>query len=114
MLTRLFAVLPHSTLSATVKHFHGLPPEVSGGLDKRLELGPPKLLVVEQNADGVFLYRYDAHGEFVGDTWHMTVSDAQKQAEYEYDGVALDWSEVPPNVGDVTAVALARMNAENS
>ncbi len=112
MLARLFAVLPKSTLSTTVRHFRGSPPEVSGGLETRLELGPPRLLVVEQKADGIFLYRYDAQGDCVGDTWHMTVADAQHQAEYEYNGHALTWSEVPPNTGDVTAFALARTDAQ--
>ena len=110
MSPRLFAVVPNSTLPTNVKHYHGAPPEITGGPDTRRELGLPQLLIVEEKTDGIFLYRYNLNGECVGDTWHTTLADAQHQAEHEYDGLALSWREVPENIEDAAAFGLVRAN----
>ena len=41
-----------------------------------------------------FLIRYDAHGNFAGDTWHRNVADAMAQAEWEYEIRQADWTEI--------------------
>ena len=111
MSLRLFAVVPNSTLPTQVKHYHGAPPAILGNPDIRRELGSPRFLVVEEKNDGIFLYRYSANGECVGDTWHMTLADAQHQAEYEYNELALHWREMPENIEDVAAFGLVHAGA---
>src|ERR1700690_1810577 len=95
---RLFAVLGAIGMIPRVKHYSGAPPELTGGEDRRREMGPAQLLVIEEKPDGVFLYRYSAKGKCVGDTWHIDIDDAKYQAIYEYRDFTPDWQEVPPEV----------------
>jgi hypothetical protein len=46
----------------------------------------PDVVLLEGHADGPMLYRYTAHGDFGGDTWHETLDDAKRQAVLEYGG----------------------------
>lgn len=103
MKSRLFAALSEGTYSSKVKHYRGMPPELAGGTDTRKEMGSARFLVIEINPDGVFLYRFDAEGDCVGDTWHMTVEHAKDQAAYEFEGLPLNWQDIPQSVEDVAA-----------
>jgi len=57
----------------------------------------PAAVRVEITADddGIFLLRFDTHGEFCGDTWHETIDEAMEAAQIEYGITASDWSESP-------------------
>jgi hypothetical protein len=103
---RLFSILSGRTLSSKIKHYLGLPPKLTDGIDARQEMGPALFLVIDVKPDGVFLYRYGAKGECVGDTWHMNIDDAKHQAAYEYEGLIQDWQDVPSQVEDVAAFGL--------
>lgn len=82
------------------KHFHGVPPS-NGGVDIRLPLGTPVLLVIEAKADGVFLFRFSAERRCVGDTWHKSVDEAKSQAAFEFNDLLSDWKVVPEKTEDV-------------
>ena len=58
-------------------------------------MGPPAFLVIEERPDGIFLYRFGATGECVGDTWHMNIDDAKHQASFEFEGFVQGWVDVP-------------------
>jgi hypothetical protein len=105
---RVFAFLSGKPAAPRVKHYVGPPPQLTGGNDVRQELGPATFLVVDERPDGVFLYRFGAAGECVGDTWHMSVDDAKHQAAYEFEGLIGGWDEVPEGTEDVVAFCLAR------
>jgi hypothetical protein len=82
--------------------------------DKLLPIADVVLIVADEEP-GVMLFRYTTHGESAGDTWHATVEDARKQAEYEYgDSLILPWMDVPAEVADphefATKYALDRLN----
>ena len=50
------------------------------------------LLIVRDDDPGAMLYRYTAHGEFGGDTWHASEEDARAHAVFEYgDALLLPW-----------------------
>ncbi len=106
---RLLATILSSIEASKVKHYTGLPPGLTGGKDTRQELGGARFLVIEENADGVFLFRYGVDGGFVGDTWHMNIDDAKHQASYEYGESVEEWADVPPDVEDVVAFGLSRL-----
>ena len=106
---RLLAIVSNADEAPKVKHYVGLPPALTGGKDTRQELGRARFLVIEENQDGIFLYRYGLGGNFVGDTWHMNVDDAKHQASYEYGGSVNEWADVPPEVEDVVAFGLSRL-----
>jgi hypothetical protein len=108
MNTRLFTILPERTQSPSVKHYKGVPPELTDGEDTRKEMPSALLLVIDNKPDGVFLYRFDAKGECVGDTWHMSIEDAKHQATYEYEGLVTNWQDVPDAIEDVAEYGLAR------
>ena len=99
----LSAILPEGTYSSNVKHYRGMPPELTGGKDRRQEMGPAHFLLIEEIHDGVFLYRFDAKGECVGDTWHMNLDDAKHQASSEFDGVLLNWQEEQQTVDELVS-----------
>lgn len=42
---------------------------------------------------GWLLVRFSANGEFAGDTWHESVSDAKLQVEHEFGVTADQWKE---------------------
>jgi hypothetical protein len=73
--------------------------------EKMLPLADVVLVVADDDA-GAMLFRYTAHGEFGGDTWHATVAEAQEQAAYEYGEALVPWTEVPSDVTDAHAFAI--------
>jgi hypothetical protein len=91
-----------------VKHYKGMPPELTDGQDTRLQLGWPYILIIEQKPDGVFLFRFTKDGVCVGDTWHLSIDDAKRQAAYEYSNLLADWKNVPPNIVDSLAWAVGQ------
>ena len=54
-------------------------------------------LVIQEQAGQWILYRMDADGGFVGDTWHPTREDAMEQAAREFN---VQFPEVSPEVVD--------------
>ena len=108
MSTRLLCILTGSQ-PGKVKHFAGFPPELTHREDLRKEMPTPAFLVIEENREGVFLYRYDAKGQCVGDTWHMNVDDAVEQADYEYEGNLGCWRNVPSDLDDVIAFGISSL-----
>lgn len=76
-------------------------------LDAARMLPAPDVLLLIAGADpDAMLFRYTAFGEIAGDSWHLTVSDAQEQATEEYGEALLPWEEVPDEVGDAHAYAI--------
>ena len=66
----------------------------------------PALVFIEEKSDGVFLFRFTANGQVVGDTWHMTVEEAKQQAHFEFPEVLSGWISVPADVENVVAFGL--------
>jgi len=106
---RLLAIILNKIEASKVKHYSGLPAILTGGKDTRQELGAAQFLVIEENKDGVFLYRYGVDGSYVGDTWHANVDDAKHQASYEYGKNFHGWVNVPPEVKDIVAFGRSLM-----
>jgi hypothetical protein len=73
--------------------------------EKMLPIADVLLLVVDKDP-GAMLFRYTAHGELAGDTWHATQAEAEAQAEYEYGDALLPWNDVPPEITDAHAFAV--------
>jgi hypothetical protein len=64
------------------------------------------ILLVADGGPDAMLFRYTAFGEIGGDSWHLTVADAQEQASEEYGDALLPWEEVPDEVADAHAHAV--------
>jgi hypothetical protein len=103
---RLLSTIKGTPPGGKVHHYSGLPPELTGDSDKRMLMESPAFLVIEENRNGVFLYRYDSHGKCVGDTWHANIQEAKQQALYEYETALAEWQMVPPSVLDVVAFGI--------
>ena len=67
--------------------------------DKMLPVADVVLLVSDEN-QGAMVFRYTAHGDLAGDTWHASVGSAQEAAMYEYGDALVAWLEVPDDVAD--------------
>ena len=96
------------------KHYLGMPPELTGGIDHRREMPIASVLIIEEKQDGIFLFRYTTDRQFVGDTWHQSLDDAKDQAEWEFSGHLSDWSVVPPDVDDPVSFALKQISEDDS
>ena len=78
-----------------VTHTGGFP------LDPKRMLPMADVLVLVADSDpGVMLFRYTAHGELGGDTWHATAVEAYAQAAHEYLDALGPWIEIPSEVTD--------------
>ena len=53
-------------------------------------MGPAHALAICQyeGEAGYYLFSCDTRWQSVTDTWHKTIEDAQRQAEFEYEGVS--------------------------
>ncbi|MFN7292137.1 MAG: hypothetical protein ACK5YR_21580 [Pirellula sp.] len=52
-------------------------------VDKMIE-NPCALSIVSEDGS-IYLWRLNEEGECVADTWHMTVDEAKRQAEFEFE-----------------------------
>jgi hypothetical protein len=50
------------------------------------------LAIADAGEGGIYLFYLDAAAQAVTDTWHLSVEDALRQAEFEYNG--LSWIDV--------------------
>ncbi|MEX0785079.1 MAG: hypothetical protein WD939_00430 [Dehalococcoidia bacterium] len=95
MRKRLYAIVKGHPKQRRVRHYVGLPPRLTEGEDRRHELPLAKAIVLEETSNGVYLYRYAGNGEFAGETWHLTIADAEHQAAYEFAESLEEWHDVP-------------------
>lgn len=96
----------NSTSAGKTQHYKGFPPELTGNVDLRRKMPSSAVLIIEENNDGIFLFRYTAEGACVSDTWHTSVEEAKEQAEFEFDGHISSWKEVPLDIDDEVSFAL--------
>lgn len=77
------------------------------GLDAAHRLpGADVLLLVAGHEPDAMVFRYSAFGELAGDSWHLSVADAQAHAAEEYGAALLPWQAVPDEVADAHAYAI--------
>lgn len=67
---------------------------------------PDVILLIADGDASAMLFRYTAHGEFAGDTWHPSVDDAREHAIYDYSDALGEWVDVPDEVQDAHAYAV--------
>lgn len=65
------------------------------------------LLVVDREPGATMLFRYTAHGDFGGDTFHTSAEEAIEQASFEYGDALGEWVDVPDEVADAHTYAVA-------
>lgn len=70
----------------------------------------PDVLFLEGDETSYMLYRYTVDGRFCGDTWHQTLEDAKRQAEFEYGEALGAWLIVPAieSDGHESAISYAK------
>jgi hypothetical protein len=100
---RLVAKIIAHPRDPKVKHYRGLPPELTAGKDHRELMQAPAFIAIEEKPDGVFLFRFSNDGQVLGDTWHMTIEEAKHQAHFEFGDLASDWKPVPADVEDLVS-----------
>src|SRR5260370_9465827 len=67
---------------------------------RQTEMGWPRVVVLLAYEDGPMLYRYTASKDFAGDTWHQSLDEAKRSAEFEYGEALGAWEELPEAVAD--------------
>jgi hypothetical protein len=71
---------------------------------------PDVILLIADDDPGAMVFRYTAHGEFGGDTWHASVDSARDQAAQEYEDALGEWVDVPEEVADAHSFAVQYAN----
>lgn len=99
--TRCLALLGPLTGERRITQTQGFPIDES----KLLPI-PDVILLIAGPEPGAMLFRYTAHGEFGGDTWHPSLESAREQVDYEYEDSVGEWIHVPPDVEDPHAWAV--------
>jgi hypothetical protein len=93
--TRILALIGPVTGERQAVHTENFPLDP----DKMLPVADVVLLISEDNTNAM-LFRYTAHGDAGGDTYHAGIAEAQVQAAEEYGDSLLPWELVPDDVGD--------------
>ena len=92
---KLRATVKGST--GTAKHMVG---ELVAGEPVPVRTLPtPAWVEIAEEEGAFYLFHYDAHGMCFADTWHRTLEDAKRQAEFEFGLAADDWTAVPVQTG---------------
>jgi len=89
-----------------------MPPEITGAESEQTRLSRALVLIIEEQADGFFLYRYTTGAAFAGDTWHLTLDEAKEQAVFEYGDALGGWNSVPESSEDAVKYALHEAGIE--
>lgn len=110
MTNKFVAKIKGKIVESNVRHYVGLPPELTSGKDTRQQLGTPVLLLIEDTHEGVFLFRFSSEGDEVGDTWHQTIDEAKAQAHFEFGDHISSWKVVPEDIQDVFAYGLKTLD----
>ena len=69
----------------------------------------PRVVLIQKEPEGWFVYRFDAQGIDVGDTWHEDRGSAKMMAAAEYGSALGEWQSIPDDVADSVAYVLSRI-----
>jgi hypothetical protein len=59
----------------------------------------PARVEISEEAGAFYLLHFDAQGTCFADTWHQTLEEAKRQAEFEFGISAGEWIPVPSETG---------------
>lgn len=63
-----------------------------------------EILVIEESDNAFYLNRYIRDGEFVTDTWHQSIKEAEEQSKHEFPNLILHWVEMEGIKDDIQEV----------
>jgi hypothetical protein len=78
------------TVTGGTRHFLGTIGPT--GIEKTNEFSHAAYVEIEADEGSFLLLRYDANGEFAGDTWHQSIEEAKDQACFEFEIIDSDWT----------------------
>ncbi len=84
---------------ATGKTRHYVGALVDGRPVPVTELPIPVWVEISAEDAGVYLFRLDAEGNCLADSWHQTLEEARRQATFEYNIAPDEWTERPDQIG---------------
>jgi len=96
----LYALVSVRIGELRTRHYKGLPPDLTGGVDQRTLLPWPDVVLLEESKDGAMLYHSTRDAEFGGDTWHENIDAAKHQADFEFGESLGEWRLIPDEVDD--------------
>jgi hypothetical protein len=84
---------------ATGKTKHAVGEFVAGKVVPVKTLPVPAWVEISEENGSFYLLYFDTNGNFLTDTWHQTVDEAKRQAEFEFGISAEEWTSVPCESG---------------
>lgn len=91
-----------------VMHSAGETPGSIDSHDSPDQLPWPRFLFIIDSTNGVFLLRLARDRRYAGDTWHQSIANAKRQAEFEFGDNIGEWRNVPIHVRDPVAFVLGQ------
>ena len=88
-------------LRATVRHStgktkHAVAEFVEGKPIPVKSLPVPAWVEISEEDGAFYLLHFDAEGTCFADTWHATLEDAKRQADFEFGISSAEWTSVSP------------------
>jgi hypothetical protein len=79
-------------LKAKVKKITGASQHSTSSDSGLVPTPDPAWLEISSDESGTFLIHFNADGQSIADTWHLTVDEAKSQAEFEFEIQDSDWT----------------------
>jgi len=67
------------------------------------------VLIIEETSEGFFLYSFPRNGS-EGDTWHLSVEDANAQVSHQFGKPDMSWLPVPNEISSLRDYAHSLMS----
>jgi hypothetical protein len=88
-----------TVIRATGKTKHTLGEFVAGKPIPITTLPIPAWVEISEEEGAFYLLHFDANGTSIADTWHQTLEEAKRQAEFEFGIAKGEWTVVPSATG---------------
>ena len=81
-------------LKAKVKKTTGASQHSTSSNSGVMQAPVPAWVEISSDESGTFLIHFNADGQSIADTWHLTVDEAKSQAQFEFEIQDADWTVV--------------------
>lgn len=73
---------------------HSLGTIIDGEVTPLKQFSRPSYLEISDEDGGFYLLYFDHKGQCITDTWHQTLKDAKRQAEFEFEIEPEGWKDI--------------------
>ena len=90
----LIALVQQRDGGPRIRHYQSSPAQLAGREMHKALPRRERVLLMEEDPDGVSLYHFTPDGEVVSHTWHTNINDAKRQSALQYGEALGKWREI--------------------